>query len=174
MLSAIRDLREVAELCSQGQPLGDRLGNWLAQSLDAFLSQRAQSLDEALGLRSPRGGVPWWREEAIRIRDSLLREFAQAHFPHAQVSERARHLRVLSLRYAASSWRFDRESEDFPSHRAGSVSEWLCRIFRSGAPMPISERHLRTILGGVTPRETAARRSAVRRVGENNHRPAGS
>ena len=162
MLSAIQNLREVALLCHEGRPLGDQLAAWLAECLDSFLSHQTGTIDEALGLRGARGGVPWWREEAIRLRDRLLREFAGQHFASLAVSVRARRIRLLALRYAATAWRFDRERHAMPERYEGTQNAWLWRLFRSGAPMPVSERHLRTILGGtsLTPSRPVARASA--------------
>jgi len=148
MLSAIQNLREVALLCHEGRPLGDQLASWLAECLDAFLSHQTGTIDEALGLRGARGGVPWWREEAIRVRDRLLREFAGRYFAGLAVSARARRIRLLAMRYAATAWRFDRERSAMPACYEGTQNAWLWRLFRAGAPMPVSERHLRTILGG--------------------------
>ena len=148
MLSAIQNLRDVALLCHQGQPLGDRLGEWLACSLDAFLAHQAATIDEALGIRSPRGGVPWWREEAIRVRDGLLRDFAGRYFADLAVAAKARRIRLLALRYGATAWRFDRARDAMPTQYQGTQTAWLWQLFRSGAPIPVSERHLRTILGG--------------------------
>ena len=49
-------------------------------------------------------------------------------------------------RYAASTWRFDRNNDDMPAHYAGTPKECLWRAFKSSAPMPIGERQLRNIL----------------------------
>jgi hypothetical protein len=146
MLSAIQDLREIARRCVSGLPLSEELAQWLGQSLSEYLSHRAHSVDEAFGLRAARGGVPWWREEAMRQRDRLLRQLAARHFRDASTSKQARQIFVLALRYAASAWRFDRQLEEMPARYAGTVHEELWGAFKTGAPMPIGERHLRTIL----------------------------
>src|SRR5262245_46006525 len=147
MLRAIQNLREIAERCRRGVPLDGQLAVWLSDSLESFLAHRAASIEEALGLRAPRGGVPWWREEAMRRRDSLLREFAAAFYPNRSLCAAARQIRLLSLRYASSAWRFDREQDAMPEQYRGTPKEWIWRIFKAGAPMPIGERHLRTVLG---------------------------
>jgi hypothetical protein len=146
MLRAIQNLRKIAQSCRLGAPLEDNLAVWLSESLEQFLAHRAASIDEALGLRAPRGGIPWWREEAMRRRDSLLREFAATHYVGRSVCATARQIRLLSLRYVASAWRFDRVHDAMPEHYRDTPKEWIWRIFKTGAPMPIGERHLRTIL----------------------------
>jgi hypothetical protein len=147
MLIAIDNLREIVRRCRTGEPLSGDLAAWLARSLDEFLTHRRHSLDEALGLKGAKGGVPWWLEEAIRRRDQALRRLAQCHFPALSVSGQAARIRTSALRYAASAWRFDRERGSMPESYAGTDKEWLWSAFKSGAPMPICERQLRHVLG---------------------------
>lgn len=146
MNSVIENLRAVSRKCLDHSD--DQL-RWIGRSLDKFLAHRCQSVDEALGLNFPRGGVPWWREEEIRNRDAALRELAARHLPMMSVSAQARRIRVLSLRYAASAWRFDSARDAMPPHYKGSIHEWLWRAFVSRAPMPIGERQLRHLLPAV-------------------------
>jgi hypothetical protein len=70
-------------------------------------------------------------------------------------------VRVLSARYAASAWRFDRAQESMPPHYAGTAHEWLWLAFTSGAPMPIGERQLRNILPAPRPRPPAGPAGAI-------------
>ena len=119
---------------------------WLGRSLHEFLAHRCRSVDEALGLQTGRGGIPWWREEANRKRDAALRELAARHLAGLSVTAQARQVHVLSVRYAGSTWRFDRTRPAMPPSYAGRAHEWLWLAFSSGAPMPIGERQLRNIL----------------------------
>ncbi|HEX6120447.1 MAG TPA: hypothetical protein VFZ03_13445 [Dongiaceae bacterium] len=146
MTGSIGNLREIARCCSNRQPLAHDLAQWLGRSIDDFLSLRVHNLDEAMGLRKSRGGVPWWREEAIRERDGLLRQLARVRCPGLSVSRQASQVFNLTQRYAAASWRFDRELEHPPTLQQGAVRELLWRAFKSGARMPVGERCLRTIL----------------------------
>ncbi len=148
MLSSINNLREIARQCRAGQPLSEDLARWLGFSLQQFLTQRCRSVDDALGLRFAQGGVPWWREEAIRARDSVLRALATRFFPSERPSAKAKQIRSLSLRYGASAWRHDCGKDAMPPQYRGTVKEYLWRAFASGAAMPICERQLRNILGG--------------------------
>ena len=146
MLSSIQNLREITRLCHAGEPLDQDLSRWLGNSLQDFLDHRCRSIDAALGLRFAQGGIPWWREEAIRARDAALRQLVARYFAALNTSTRAREVFRLSIRYAGSAWRHDRERETMPHHYAGTGHENLWRAFQSGAAMPIGERQLRTIL----------------------------
>ena len=148
MLQSIDNIRAVAELCQSREPLPEPLAVWLASSLQSFLDSRARSLNDAFGIRNARGGVPWRAEASIRARDCALRNLAASHLESLSVSAQADRIHRLSLRYAASSWRFDRERFEMPSSYRGTVQEQLWCAFKSGATMPLCTRQLRTILGG--------------------------
>jgi hypothetical protein len=150
MVNSIAELREIARRCSLGQPLGEDLSKWLANSLNDFLAHRTRSIDDAFGLRATRGGVPWWRKEATRKRDKLLHKLAQTYVCHASISAQAREVHRMTLRYAATAWRFDRSLAHMPDTYKGTVNELLWSAFRSGATMPIGQRQLRNILGAGT------------------------
>jgi hypothetical protein len=145
-MATIGNLREIARRCRRGEPLNQPLQHWLGASLDQFLLRRCPTIEDAFGLRAPRGGVPWWLEEAIRRRDAALRELAARFFAEASIAARAKHIHLLAVRYGASAWRFDRERDESPARYGGTPGEWLWRAFKSGAPMPICERQLRSIL----------------------------
>ncbi len=89
MLVTIENLREISRRCLAGEPLDDELSQWLGDSLKSFLDHQHSSVDDALGLRFPKGGVPWWREEAIRQRDSSLRTLAENFLGGMSVSAKA-------------------------------------------------------------------------------------
>ena len=144
-LSAIDNLREISRRCLEGEPLTEDLSGWLGQSLVKFLSHHCRSIDDALGLKFPQGGVPWWREEAIRIRDAALRQLAEQYHAGLSVSAQAQEIVTQAIRYAASTWRFDRDRDEMPSHYSETPYEYLWRAFKSGAAMPIGERQLRNI-----------------------------
>jgi hypothetical protein len=146
MLLVIDDLREIARCCQSGEPMDARLTRWLGSSLRSFLEQDARTIEEALGLQAPKGGVPWHLEEALRKRDAALRELAAGFCVSDSVSAQARRIRSWAVRYAASAWRFDRDDDDMPAHYRGTVKALLWLAFKSGARMPISERQLRNIL----------------------------
>jgi hypothetical protein len=146
MTAQIEKLREVTRRCLSGEPLDDSLAVWLGQSLAAFLDRRSPTVDQAFGLRFAQGGVPWWREEAIRRRDAALRLLAERHHAGVAPSAQAQRICRAALRYAASAWLIDRHSPAMPPHYAGSEKELLWVAFKSGATMPICERQLRNIL----------------------------
>lgn len=147
MLTTIEQLRDISQRCRNREPLSAEQLNWLGHVLSDFLSQRCHSVDEAFGLRFARGGVPWWREEAMRKRDAALRELARRHFADLSVAAQASRIQTLAVRYAASAWMLDKGDGGMPESYVGTAKEWLWRAFASGAPMPIGERQLRHILG---------------------------
>jgi len=148
MLATIELLENITARCLADQPLDQGQRHWLGRALAEYLAHRCPTIEDAMALRGDRGGIPWWREQANRKRDAALRELADRHFARLSVTAQARQLYTLSLRYAASAWRFDRERETMPPHYAGTANQWLWAAFASGAPMPIGERQLRHILPG--------------------------
>lgn len=146
MPSAISNLREIARICLAGQRLEAELAAWLGRALSDYLEHRTGTLQDALGLRMPKGGVPWWREEAMRRRDAELRDLARIHFAHLSVAAQARRISELSRRYGAASWRFDRALPECPRNLVGTQLEQMWRAFKAGAPLPLRERQLRQIL----------------------------
>ena len=146
MQSKINNLKAIARRCLAGKPLNRGLSRWLGTALENFLNHRTRSVDDALGLRFAQGGVPWWREAAIRKRDAALRQLAGHFYPRLCPSAQAKRIWQTSIRFAASAWRFDRNRENMPQHYVGKVTEYLWRAFKSGAAMPIGERQLRRIL----------------------------
>ncbi len=147
MTTTIERLRDVSSFCRQGAPLPPDLAGWLATGIERFLGREARDLDGALGLIQAQGGIPWWREDAIRRRDAALRRLREIVCPAAGVTARARRMAELLRRYAGSTWRIDREHAAMPAHYAGTAQEQLWHAFKSGAAMPLGERQLRTILG---------------------------
>ncbi len=147
MLTAISNLREISERCHDGEPLDPTLSNWLAERLDRYLCHECTSIDDALGLRQPRGGVSWWLVEAMYRRDDALRDLDDMVADDQSLSTRTREVRRLTIRYAASAWRYDQDHEAMPARYRGTCREYMWKAFKSGAPMPLGERQLRNILG---------------------------
>ena len=148
MLPAIKQLREIAERIRAGDELPGELADWLEQALREFLDHRCSSVDEALGLRFAKGGVPWWLEEGMRVRDAALRTLADRFFAGTSLSGRATRIHALSVRYAAANWASDHGAAAMPGRYRGTPKEYLWHAFKSGAPMPLGERRLRSILSG--------------------------
>lgn len=145
----VERLHEIASRCLNGQPLNRRHSRWLGYALASYLGKDSSSLEEALGLRYGRGGVPWWREAALRQRDAALRELAADCFPDSSPCCRSRRIAQLAARYAATGWLADREVPDMPARYAGTPKQYLWRAFKSGAAMPLGERQIRNVTAGV-------------------------
>lgn len=146
MLHAIAALDQVRKCCQTDQPLPSDLGDWLAGSIEKFLTKACDDLDESFGIVQAHGGVPWWLERGIRHRDRALRELAARHLSDLSVSAQARHIYRAACRYEGTAWPRDAKVGGMPSRYAGTPQEFLWEAFKSGARMPVSERHLRTLL----------------------------
>jgi len=146
MLATIETLRDISRRCLAAEPLSAEQSRWLGSSLERFLHHEAGSVDDALGLRFPQGGVPWWREEAIRDRNRALRELAERFYGDLSPYAQAQRIWTLATRYAAAAWRYDRD-RGAPESYQGSHKQYLYEAFASGATMPVCRRQLRTILG---------------------------
>ena len=144
--TSIDKLRQVMDRCLDGKPLDGDLADWLGKAIDGYLTRQYRTFEEAFGLIFPRGGIPWWREEANRTRDAALRSFAETFLGEKSLGLQAQEIRSASTRYGASVWRFDQENEEMPARYAGTPKECLWRAFKSGAQMPIGERQLQNIL----------------------------
>ncbi len=151
MLMTIERLREISAQCHSGGILDADHARWLGERLDSFLACRHRSIEEAFGLRFAQGGVPWWKEERIRLRDACLRSLAATYPPDMPLGAVVRDIRTMSVRYAASAWRFERERAEMTAAHAGTARAHLWQAFKAGAPMPLGERQLRNILAGVRP-----------------------
>lgn len=142
----ISNLRQISSQCQAMRPLDANQMAWLGDCVSQFLSRESGSLDEAFGLCLGRGGLPWWVEEANRKRDQALRDLARSVCADGGPTARARIVKTLSHRYAASAWRHDLGHDAMPMHYRGTGKEYLWAAFKSGARMPLCERQLRNIL----------------------------
>lgn len=147
MYQSIEHLREISRRCLEGKTLEEDLSNWLGTSLKAYLERQSRSLEDAFGLQFPQGGVPWWREEAIRERDRAIRALAATYFAGLSTYAKAKAIRALADRYAGTAWSRDRALPSMPERYRGTAKAYLWRAFRSGAPMPLGLRQLQSVLG---------------------------
>ena len=146
MLGNIETLHAIHSRCAGDLPLTPDLRNWLASSLDRYLKHDCDNLNEAFGVIQGHGGVPWWRERAIRQRDASLRMLAREYFGDIAVYGRAKAISVISQRYQTTCWPRDRQLDEMPERYRGTAKEHLWNAFGSEAKMPVSERRLRTLL----------------------------
>jgi len=146
MLGNIETLHAIHTRCAGDLPLTPDLRNWLAESLGRYLEHTCDNLNEAFGVIQGHGGVPWWRERAIRERDAALRALSREHFGDLAVYSRAKAIAAISERYQTTCLARDRLLDEMPERYRGTVKEHLWRAFRSEAKMPVSERRLRSLL----------------------------
>lgn len=146
MLGNIETLHAIHHRYANDQPLTSELRSWLAESLGRYLEHDCDNLNEAFGVIQGHGGVPWWRERAIRQRDAALRALSREFFGDISVYSRAKAIAEISERYQTTCWPRDRLLDEMPERYCGTPKEHLWRAFRSDAKMPVSERRLRTLL----------------------------
>ncbi len=146
MLGNIETLHAIHTRCAEGLPLTPDLRSWLANSLDRYLGHTCDNLNVAFGVIQGHGGVPWWRERAIRERVAALRALSGGHYGDISVYSRAKAIAAISRRYQTTCWLRDRQLDEMPDRYRGTPKEHLWRAFRSEAKMPVSERRLRTLL----------------------------
>ena len=145
-MAAVARLREFVRVTRDGASLDRSLQTWMSNCIDMTLQRQCRTFDDAFGLRGPRGGIPWWLEEAVRLRDHALRGLASGFLVDQPTSQQAHWIRLASVRYAGSTWNRDRFASSMPECYADTPRQWLWAAFKSGAPMPLCERHLRSVL----------------------------
>lgn len=146
-LSSIENLHAIHSSCVRNAPLAPNLRAWLADSLGRYLAHDCENLNSAFGVLHGRGGVPWWREAAIRKRDAALRALSKEHYGGLSVYGRAKAVAEAARRYETTCWPRDRLRDEMPERYRGTPKAHLWRAFKSAAKMPVSERRLRTLLG---------------------------
>ena len=146
MLGNIETLQAIHNRYAKDLPLTPELRSWVADSLGRYLGHDCDNLNEAFGVIQDHGGVPWWRERAIRERDAALRALSRGHYSTISVYSRAKAIAAISERYQTTCWPRDRLLDEMPERYRGTCKEHLWRAFRSEAKMPVSERRLRTLL----------------------------
>src|SRR5262249_54902809 len=114
MLQNIILLDEISRRCVAGVALDLDQARWLGDALRRFLTRESATIEEALGVRSARGGVSWRHERLIRQRNAALAELARRHIAHKTAAAQAKAVHAMCTRYAASAWRFDRDCTVLP------------------------------------------------------------
>ncbi len=147
-LASIARLRRICSALEAGHAPDADDAAWLATRLRNYFADapRGLTVDMALDLAPMPGAAAWWTDEAIEARDAALRDLAARFYPECRVASQAFQIARLSLRYAASAWRFDRESDATPERYRGTETECLWRAFKSGVAMPLAKRQIQTIL----------------------------
>lgn len=148
-MSPIVALDRLVQAFERNQPLPEDLRAWAAGSITRFLEHDCDTLNEAFGICQGHGGIPWWRERAIRTRDEAIRELAARHLSCDKPSAMAREVQKLTERYAGTAWPRDRQRDEMPAKYHGTPKQYLWIAFKSGAKMPLSDRHLRNLLAGL-------------------------
>ncbi len=124
-------------------------------------------LDDVLELRSGQGRSSWWEQEAIGLRDDLIRRIAAQYFGSlSQRAAAAAIARKVSL-YEMSGWRRHRAFIDPPEAIQGSLRGDLFYLLKTNAP--ISEAVARRALGAPRARFMSHESGDYVATAEENH-----
>ena len=99
-----------------------------ADGIAAYRAGRVPTLEDALGLRPGPGQRSAPTRAIMAERDQWIRQAAADHFPGPSTSRQARQLHTAIDRYAASSWRHDKESTRCPRRLTGTINAVVWEI----------------------------------------------
>ncbi len=108
---------------------------WFAEALACYEAgaEDGLTLDRALGLVPPRGGVSWWEAERRTRRDALIRAVREQHFADLGVTKAAQQIATRGRRLRA----IDRNRE---GRVPAAGDELLIQALNTGAPFPKARR----------------------------------
>ncbi|MGE3777271.1 MAG: hypothetical protein AB7F89_08815 [Pirellulaceae bacterium] len=98
-------------------PSLSRDGEWLADALRRYIDEAADgiTLDEVLGVATPRGGRPWWKAEALRRRDESIARLRNL-VPANGFRSEALAIRAAAIRYRRTRYRSAPADDTDPAH----------------------------------------------------------
>ena len=145
-LEAIARLRRIAACAAAGEALGEDAG-WLADALAAYLKHAdVLSIEQALGIDTSRGTLPWWRRERLARRDAALRAFAHEAFPDLTSYAQGAAVLEAATRYGASGWKWDCVAPELPPRIAGTPRAHLWHAMQA-APLPSTAAGIARAIG---------------------------
>lgn len=136
----LRRVAERHETEADRAELAHRVRHYLAGA------EHGVNLDEAFGLACAPGQLPWWRIEALGRRNVALRALA-SYYPNRTTAEVAFEINRALRKYAASSWRFDREKSVPPAEYLGTPRECMFDALKASENI-VGIRQLQRILSG--------------------------
>lgn len=94
-------------------------GEWLAAALQRYLDEAPNgvTLDESLGVATPRGGRPWWKAEALRQRDESIARLRDL-VPANEFRSEALAIRAAAIRYRRTRYQSTPAADTDPAHVA--------------------------------------------------------
>lgn len=108
-----------------GEPLAAEDARWLGSSLESERPLRALGLTRSPGQRSLATIA------ATELRNQLLREAAEKHFPGFSKSKQAETLFKGLQRYRCSAWERERSEVECPLKRLGKPEDFYWRILKA-------------------------------------------
>ncbi len=147
-------IRKVAALLQANEdPDARAFGAGLLRYVDGVAD--GLTFEAALGLISRPNAWRWVRLEALRVRDDMIRAYAQKHHPEGSVASRARAVKRDLVEYEATSWSRDRRNPGGPASRNEAVHEryrilrqctTVGRESRDGSLLPTDEKQFERII----------------------------
>ena len=132
---SVARLRELLIVAESGELA--ELGDWLLPRLHDYLENASggRTLDEALELTVGPEKSPWYAREAMAERDAAILALAK-HLSDQGPSAQAEQIGIRSRKYIASSWRFDKDKPEMPSHYQGTQKESLYKALKAFPRFP--------------------------------------
>ena len=143
----------LARLCAWlrgGPPLDLAEASALAAAIEATIAGRAESLDQALGLRAGVGQRSWQTAQSLSRRDALIREAGERFFRDGSAADRARRLHEALCRYSSTAWSRERLLDGPRPCDVGKAREFFWWILRAN-PSVLSAHRIRKLLATSCP-----------------------
>lgn len=110
MSDAVDNVARLRQVAEQLPAVGED-GHWLAGRLRDWLDGGAaagETLEQALGIATPRGGRPWWAVEALKRKADAIARLRNL-LPAGEYRSEAAAIRAAAARYRAGRWRHDQQ-----------------------------------------------------------------
>lgn len=137
-------IEDVISLVEHLDLVQERWARNISAGLNRFLSGETDDVGAALDLKVARGKRRWRGASVFAARDAAIREAAETFFPALKPSQQADELATALRRYAASTWRTDRQKQECP-YKANDIRAALWLIL-TRVDHPLAARRIRKIL----------------------------
>lgn len=146
MASAIDAVARMRDFCDEEHP-EDSHAAWLQAQVKNYLENASAglSLEAAVGVATPKGSRPWWRQEERDKSTKALRRLLDL-YPQAGIEDRISSIaRDVDL-YRQGRWQHARQQADvvYQDPKLNAIHELL--VLTDGAP-PISRRSAKRLMG---------------------------
>lgn len=150
-LENARRLRRVAEALADDGEVPDEEKKWLHDSLQGYFdaASRGMTLDAAFGVAPLPYCRPWFDEESVGDRETLIRELVD-RAPGQSPSGKAKSAETIARRYAASAWPREFDLDSPPPHRSGTPEESCFHLHKLNSRWPLGWRRILDVCNSST------------------------